>query len=520
MGESRTHLRRLRAAAGCGAAVFGTLVVIGGDVPVGAATVTTTASYTGPVVPIPDAADVALPGMPATAELVVSGVVSPISDLNFRFDGSACSSAAGSTTVGLDHSFVMDLQVRLESPAGTTVLLINRVGGDGNNFCQTVLDDEASSGIGAVTGADAPFAGTYTPSNPLSAFDGENPNGTWKLHVQDHFIIDTGNIRAFSLLFSAEEVTTVTATKTVSGTFEEDGTVTYTVTLTNDGNTAMSDRSGHEFTDVLPAGLTLVSASTSYGIAVATIATNTVTWDGELGQGGGQSTITIDATVNAGTQHTTISNQGSLSYDSDNDGTNDASGLTDDPAVGGAADPTSFFVGGKVGASKTVEGTFEAGGTVTYTIVTTNHGDIAVGDNPGDEFTDVLPAGLTLVSASATSGTAVATPATNTVTWNGALAAAESVTITIVATVNADVHDVAINNQATIAFDSDDNGTNDATGHSDDPAVGGTANPTSFAVGAPIPVTGSDAAGPLWAGLFLVCGGLALMVVGRRRLAV
>ena len=46
---------------------------------------------------------------------------------------------------------------------------------------------------------------------------------------------------------------------------------------------------------------------------------------------------------------------------------------------------------------------------ITYTVVLTNAGPNTQSDNPGDELTDVLPASLTLVSASATSGTAVAT---------------------------------------------------------------------------------------------------------------
>ena len=45
------------------------------------------------------------------------------------------------------------------------------------------------------------------------------------------------------------------------------------------------------------------------------------------------------------------------------------------------------------------------GGTITYTIVLTNNGTGVQGDNAGNEFTDTLPAGLTLVSANATSGT-------------------------------------------------------------------------------------------------------------------
>ena len=66
------------------------------------------------------------------------------------------------------------------------------------------------------------------------------------------------------------------------------------------------------------------------------------------------------------------------------------------------------------------------GGTVTYTVTLTNTGPGAQGDNPGNEFTDVLPAHLALVSATATSGTAVANVGTNTVTWNGSIPAGGS----------------------------------------------------------------------------------------------
>ena len=42
----------------------------------------------------------------------------------------------------------------------------------------------------------------------------------------------------------------------------------------------------------------------------------------------------------------TVSNQAMISYDSDGNGTNDASAVTDDPGAAGAADPTAFPVSG------------------------------------------------------------------------------------------------------------------------------------------------------------------------------
>jgi subtilisin-like proprotein convertase family protein len=154
-------------------------------------------SYTGPVVPIPDAPNTT----GATATLAVSGYPSTISDLNFRFDGATCSTAVGATGVGLDHTFVGDLIVTLTSPQGTTVTLMNHAGSGGNNFCQTVLDDSASTSIQSTSSGAAPFTGSFRPASPLSAFNGQSPNGVWQLHIVDSFAGETGNIRRFSLVF-------------------------------------------------------------------------------------------------------------------------------------------------------------------------------------------------------------------------------------------------------------------------------------------------------------------------------
>ena len=170
--------------------------------------------------------------------------------------------------------------------------------------------------------------------------------------------------------------------------------------------------------------------------------------------------------------------------DADSNGTNESTAQTDDPSLGGAADPTSFVVSGAtVTGSKTVSGNFSTGGAVVYTIVLSNSGNAAAADNAGNELTDVLPAGLTLVGASASSGTAVATVATRTVTWNGAIAAAgSSVTITINATVDASAAGQTLVNQATFAYDADFNGSNESAGTTDDPSLHGTSDPTTLTV--------------------------------------
>ncbi len=145
-----------------------------------------------------------------------------------------------------------------------------------------------------------------------------------------------------------------TRTKTVTGSFQEGGSITYTVTIQNSGTFDQQDNSGDELSDVLPASLTLVSAAATAGTAIANVGTNTVTWNGAI-TAGGSVTITINALINNGTHGTTITNQGTINFDADGNDTNESTTLTDDPAVGGADDPTSFDVAG-IAAVPTLSG--------------------------------------------------------------------------------------------------------------------------------------------------------------------
>ena len=277
------------------------------------------------------------------------------------------------------------------------------------------------------------------------------------------------------------------ATKAASGQFQPDGAVAYTIVLTNVGELDQADNPGDELTDVLPPELILVDASATSG-TVDTPATDTVTWNGALAAGASV-TITIQATVAPGVAPgTAISNQATFAFDADADGGNESAGASDDPATAAVGDPTTRVVGSPaavlVTATKSVTGDVQPGGAIVYTIVLTNSGDADQTDNPGAELTDVLPPELVLVSASATAGTAVATPATRTVTWNGALAAGASVTITIQATIAPDVAPgTTIANQATFVFDADDDGENESPGVSDDAATAASDDPTAFVVG-------------------------------------
>jgi hypothetical protein len=147
-------------------------------------------------------------GSPAGVDVpfTVDGFAGTIARLKFNIDGTTCSTAVAATTVGIDHSWAGDLILSLRSPTGRQVTVLSEAGGpfnSGNNFCQTILDDEAANSIENVTLNDAPFTGTFSPFQPLSTFSGDSPNGTWTLHAQDLVAADTGSVRAFSIDISS-----------------------------------------------------------------------------------------------------------------------------------------------------------------------------------------------------------------------------------------------------------------------------------------------------------------------------
>lgn len=128
-----------------------------------------------------------------TSNLVVTGLGKAIEDVNVKLN--------------ISHTWNDDLDVFLASPSGTEVELFTDVGSSGDNFTNTILDDEAATSI---TAGFAPFTGTFRPEGLLSAFDGEDPNGTWKLKVYDDLGGFVGTLNNWSLEITAPETSTQT----------------------------------------------------------------------------------------------------------------------------------------------------------------------------------------------------------------------------------------------------------------------------------------------------------------------
>ncbi len=101
-----------------------------------------------------------------------------------------------SLTVTLDgiHTWMGDLDFNLQSPGATSVMFMERACSSDDDFDLT-LDDLAGSPIPC-----PPIGGgTYLPSNPLGAFNGEEVNGQWSLTINDNAGGDEGILGIWSI---------------------------------------------------------------------------------------------------------------------------------------------------------------------------------------------------------------------------------------------------------------------------------------------------------------------------------
>ncbi|RAJ80341.1 putative repeat protein (TIGR01451 family)/gliding motility-associated-like protein [Chitinophaga dinghuensis] len=191
-------------------------------------------------------------------------------------------------------------------------------------------------------------------------------------------------------------------------TVDINGNVTFTITVTNNG---ASKASGVTLTDVLPAGLTFVSASP------ATYISGAGTWDAGTMNANTSKVLTI---VTKATTVGTVTNTASVS------------GNEYDPIPGNNSNQAivTIIPITDLAVNKTVDNsTPDVGTNVTFTITATNNGP---SDATGVKVIDALPAGYTFVNAAPLMGTYAGN------TWTiGSLLSGQSTSMTVTATVKA-----------------------------------------------------------------------------------
>ncbi len=212
-----------------------------------------------------------------------------------------------------------------------------------------------------------------------------------------------------------------TVAKSASVTSAQPGaTVTYTVAVTNTGQTAYTAAKPASFTDDLSA---VLDDATYNGDATngATVSGNTLSWSGALAVGA-TVTITYSVTVNdPDTGDHTLTNVVVPTG---------PGGSCATPAGCTTTTPVASFTVAKTASAASVL----PGGTLTYSVAVKNTGEVAyTGANPAS-FTDDLSAVLddATYNGDADHG---ATVTGHTLSWSGALAVGGTVTITYSVTV-------------------------------------------------------------------------------------
>jgi len=130
--------------------------------------------------------------------------------------GKVCGLTDVNVELAIDHTYVGDLDITLDSPDGTRVVLLDRPGvppstvGDSSNLVNgspITYDDAATDDpelLGQGLGNSAPIPATTVFSagpapNKLTNLNGEDAKGDWVLTITDNFGADDGTLVSWSL---------------------------------------------------------------------------------------------------------------------------------------------------------------------------------------------------------------------------------------------------------------------------------------------------------------------------------
>ncbi|WP_313804779.1 reprolysin-like metallopeptidase [Flavobacterium sp.] len=105
--------------------------------------------------------------------------------------------------IGLNvaHTYPQDLQIAINHPDATQVMVWNRACAGNDNFNITLAD--GSPAFSCV----ANMTGTFAPSTPLSVLNGKVANGVWTLLTRDGYNGDTGSINSWFVEVCTQTIT-------------------------------------------------------------------------------------------------------------------------------------------------------------------------------------------------------------------------------------------------------------------------------------------------------------------------
>lgn len=316
--------------------------------------------------------------------------------------------------------------------------IIQRINGPGTLPEPTFYYNDDYGTFGSQPGAPVPIQALTGIVSPAHAFTN---------NFGDHKGIDSWTyVPSGAVLFDALQVRSADLATSKShspATFVAGGLVSYTITVTNNGPSAVTNA---VFTDTIPAEITgvswtcaITSGAGSCGAAGGT--GNAINTTVSLNSGA-VATYTVSGTLSAGASGS-LTNTANIIRPADVSDPN--------PANNPSTDVAPIGQGADLAVTKTVSHPNPAeGDTITYTISITNNGP---SNATGVQVSDPLPGGLTYVSSSATQGSYNS----GTGVWTvGGLNVGNSASLTITAQVNTGTAGQTLTNTAVVSADQGD----------------------------------------------------------------
>ncbi len=302
-------------------------------------------------------------------------------------------------------------------------------------FVNCVRSTAIPANIGSAPSVTVPV--NIATNAPASITNTANVAGGGELNTSNNAGSVTSNVTPLS--------PELTITKVAQGSgFQQGGTVTYDITVTNNGNGPSTGTVA--VTDIIPTGLTVTNAA---GTNWTCSGTSTVSCTNTIAiPASGTSTLSIVANISASAP-SSITNTVNVSGGGDSNTGNNA----------GTSVISVTQIAPELTITKVAQGSgFQQGGTVTYDITVTNNGN---GPSTGTvTVTDIIPTGLTVTNAAGTNWTCSGTSTvscTNTI----AIPASGTSTLSIVANISASAP-FSITNTVNVSGGGDSNTGNNA----------------------------------------------------------
>lgn len=167
--------------------------------------------------------------------------------------------------VNLNHTYVSDLQVVLQNPSASNQVTVFNRSCTSNDNMNVLFDDQ---GVALVCAS--PTTGTYLPAQPLSVYNGMNPQGNWLVGIRDLGASDTGTVTSYTLTICSQAYTLLpvvcgAVTSTWNGTTWSNGVPGKNTAVTLSGNYATAVNGSFEACSLtVNAGAGLTIGSNTY----------------------------------------------------------------------------------------------------------------------------------------------------------------------------------------------------------------------------------------------------------------